>query len=98
MKMYRHGDIFLREVNKLPVGAKKKQGRVIAEGEATGHKHKVKGDATLYEKDGVLYLAVEGETAPLTHQEHKTIEIPKGNYEIIQQQEYTPEVWRMVVD
>ena len=71
----------------------------LAEGEVTGHKHRIaEGQAQLYEKDGTLYLRVISETVLLTHEEHKAISIPQGNWTIRIQREYEPEGWRYVAD
>jgi hypothetical protein len=51
----------------------------LAEGEVTGHCHRLQS-STVYElEDGVReFSAPKGDV--LTHEEHKTIEIPAGNY------------------
>lgn len=71
----------------------------LAEGEVTGHKHQIKdGEAELYEKNDVLYLKVLSETAILTHEQHKEIAIPRGNWMVKIQREYEPAGWRYVAD
>jgi hypothetical protein len=65
---------------------------ILAEGEVTGHKHQiVNGQATLYETRGALFLKVRSETATLSHEEHKAIQIPQGTWMIRIQREYNPE-------
>jgi hypothetical protein len=71
---------------------------ILAEGEVTGHKHQiVNGQATLYrtylgsEQGGALFLKVISETATLSHEEHKAIQIPQGTWMIRIQREYNPE-------
>jgi len=55
----------------------------LAEGEATGHAHRVTdGVAALYEFEDKKYLQIQSELAMLTHEEHKALQIPEGNYEI----------------
>lgn len=93
--MYRHGDVIIKKVSKIL--GKKLNHLILAEGESTGHKHQVVGDAELYEENGVLYLHVE-EESKVVHEEHKEIILPKGDYEITIQREYTPEGWKNVVD
>jgi hypothetical protein len=84
--MYRHGELIIRVVKE--VKGKKRNNLILAEGEATGHKHEITtGDAELYDENGTLYLSVKSE-AELTHQDHDTITLPKGNYEITIQKEY----------
>lgn len=83
------GDVFLVPC-KVPEGAKKKQGKTLAYGEATGHHHSVlEDDVTLYEEDGVLYLKAEKEVS-VTHQEHKPITVPAGEWRVGIVQEYDP--------
>jgi hypothetical protein len=75
------GDVLIKKVSE--VKGKKLNHLTLAKGEMTGHHHTItKGDAELYEHEGTLFLRVNSETAELTHQEHKMIEIPKGDYEI----------------
>lgn len=100
---YRQGDVGLRLVTRTPKGKKQdaENGRIIlARGEATGHHHSVcagKAGMTI-EDDGVRLLSVGPEGVTLDHQEHATITLLPGTYEVIQQREYTPEEIRSVVD
>jgi len=72
---------------------------VLAEGEVTGHAHRItEGEAELYELENRLYLRVHSETAMLTHEEHRAIAIPKGNWIVRIQREYEPGSWRSVSD
>ncbi len=88
--IYRNGDICIKQIDKLPEGLVEKKSNILAEGEVTGHAHKLlKNGFTLYEKEGVLYLSVK-ELTPLTHEEHKTIEIAPGEYIIQTEREYNP--------
>lgn len=94
---YRHGDVLISEVKEIK--GKKLKHLVLAEGEVTGHAHRItEGEAELYEHEGTLFLKVLSENAALTHEEHKRIELPKGNYEIKIQREYQPDGWRYVAD
>lgn len=99
MTKFRHGDVLICSTKIIPKNAKKLTHLVLAEGEVTFHAHRItEGDATLYEENGVLYLHVESETATLTHEEHKRIDLPKGDYQITIQREYQPDGWRRVAD
>jgi len=106
--VYRHGELliklapsgmekFISDVGKGKEGnyslkVKKLNHSILAEGEATGHKHEiVEGDIELFEVEGTLYLRVKSEEAKLAHPEHKTIAIEKGTYEVDHQREYVPE-------
>ena len=97
MKAIRQGDVILLPVQQ--VDGQKKLDLILAEGEVTGHKHRIsEGQAELYEQDGSLYLRVLSETALLTHEEHQAISIPQGNWVVKIQREYEPEGWRYVAD
>lgn len=102
--MYQQGDVLIKKVDKLPEGLIKthdKRGHVLAEGEATGHFHAIKETekATMYERDGKLYLNVIDE-CDVTHQEHHKITLPKGDYEIdrVQEWDYFEQEARAVID
>jgi len=105
--IYRHGDVVLTTDAVIPVGAKEikpravagKVGHILAEGEVTGHAHRIdpECEVTMYEKDGKTYLSVK-EEAPLTHEEHHTIDLPAGDYSWQIQREYEPDGWREVAD
>tara|TARA_B100000315_G_C14458353_1_gene532525 strand:+ start:123 stop:437 length:315 start_codon:yes stop_codon:yes gene_type:complete len=95
---YRHGDILVIGVNRIPKEARPLNHLELAKGEATGHAHIVNGEATLYERNRILYLKVHNNDAYLRHEEHKAINLPIGNYKIKKQREYKPERWIEVVD
>ena len=79
--MYQQGDVVLKRVS--AIRGKKLNHLTLARGESTGHHHTItEGNAELYEENGTLFLRVLSEVAELTHQEHKTLEIPQGDYEI----------------
>jgi hypothetical protein len=97
MQPIRQGDVILVPVPEIE--GKKLSHLTLAEGEVTGHKHRISdGQAELFEKDGTLYLRVFSDVATLTHEEHKAISIPQGNWMIRIQREYEPEGWRYVAD
>jgi hypothetical protein len=93
------GDVLIRRVSE--VKGKKLNHLTLALGEATGHHHTItEGDAELYEHEKTLFLKVNSKKATLTHQEHKTIEIPQGEYEIgiVKEYDHFSEEARNVVD
>ena len=101
---HRHGDVGIMPVAPPARGGRKKLPHLtLADGEVTGHSHRVvsldgsPADAELYERDGKLYLRC-GKPSAVIHQEHARIELPKGTFEIIQQREWSPEGVRRVVD
>ncbi|HEY9829285.1 MAG TPA: hypothetical protein V6D26_01815 [Stenomitos sp.] len=105
MQPIRQGDVILLSIKPTDsIAAVEDLGKrlphlTLAEGEVTGHSHRIsEGQAELYEKDGTLYLRVLSETATLTHEEHKAIQIPQGSWMVRIQREYEPEGWRYVAD
>jgi hypothetical protein len=89
--IYRHGDLCIKSIEKLPEGLKKLNTNIVAEGGATGHSHTLLGqDFEIYEDaKGVMYLSIASPTE-ITHQEHETKEIGKGYYIIEREQEFDP--------
>lgn len=101
-KQYRQGDVLLKPVNEIPVGAVEAAPDgdrvVLAYGEVTGHAHAIEAMlATILKHGGKEYLRVLP-GAFLRHEEHAPIEIEPGAYEIVHQREYEPQSWRRVVD
>jgi hypothetical protein len=82
MDWYQQGDVMIKPVEAIPADGTRVGEAVLAEGEATGHRHVAVGDGVaVLEREGILYLnAPSG--ARMTHAEHKEIEIPPGQYEI----------------
>jgi len=134
-KHYRHGDILLIKIDKLPenIRFKTKKSKVILKGEVTEHAHRLGGNAKILEvaekianrplppriRDGrvlpyagpitqkllslladkqVIGYAVVKEPTELTHEEHNTITLPVGTYEIKRQREYDADYIRFVED
>jgi hypothetical protein len=98
--MYRHGDILVAAVSEIPSDARKLQHLVLAEGELTGHSHRIADadDAVLYKAGGEMFLRVIARAATLIHQEHGPIELPQGNYRVWRQREYAPQEIRTIRD
>jgi hypothetical protein len=104
--MYRQGDILLIPIKSSRVGASvlRENGDVVlAHGEATGHKHRIPSrHADLFERPGTPApserILRARALVRLLHEEHDTIELPKGTYRVIRQREYAPEAIRMVAD
>ncbi len=91
--MYRQGDVLLRKIDNVsPYLQFQEVGKeyVVAEGEKTGHKHKLASNGGIqiagYGIGGGLTatLAMPG---VLTHDEHAPIELEPGTYGITQEQE-----------
>lgn len=105
MERGRHGDLAIDRVQELPKGLKKiTNGNILAEGEATGHHHKLVAEPNcevnvFVDENGNKYFEVIGK-AKLTHQEHKTITIHEGYYRVQIEKEFDPwaEELRRVAD
>lgn len=95
--MQRQGDLLIVKVNGIPEDAVKKDSRILAEGEATGHMHELTG-GEVYEKGNTLYFRVDEKQITLKHQEHGALTFEPGIYKVIRQREYEPEGWRYVAD
>jgi hypothetical protein len=104
--MYRQGDVLLIRVDQeIPKRAKEitENGRVVlAYGEVTGHAHAIYPQvivadkppaqpAKLWDAGAERFLQVMEKTA-LRHEEHEAIDLEPGNYKVIRQREYDPEV------
>ncbi|MDX1962259.1 MAG: hypothetical protein SFX18_03840 [Pirellulales bacterium] len=101
MQLYRHGDLLVQSDHHLPSEAKRLQHLVLAEGELTGHSHRIaeKDAAVLYRTElGELFLQVTAKQATLVHQEHGPIVLGTGIYSIWRQREYSPREIRVVRD
>lgn len=85
------GDVLMAEVGQLPDGVEKLSHLILAKGEATGHKHQVRGrNAQLYAlpKTNRRFLQVLECPVIVEHEEHKPITLPIGIYEIGVAMEY----------
>ena len=90
----------IRKIKEIPSSVKPTNTTTIAEGEKTGHKHQLQGNVAVYKHElGSLYFEVKTST-DLVHQEHRTINIPKGKYMVEQEREFNPfeNVRRLVLD
>lgn len=97
-KNFRHGDVLIIPTAEKIQGKEEKD-LILARGEVSGHAHRItKGDAHLFKFDEKTYLRVTSKFALLTHEEHKALQIPQGDYEIKIQTDYTPEGWKRVED
>lgn len=105
-KMYRQGDVLIVAVESVPADLvevpRTKRGVVLAEGEVTGHAHRIPSrHASLYRSEtDARYLRVMG-PAPvqLQHEEHSPVTLPPGSYRVTIHREYQPgELPRQVQD
>ena len=68
---------------------------VLAYGEVTGHRHAIaEPHAELLalpdQEIERRFLRIVGDKALLRHEEHDTITLPPGTYQVVQQREYVP--------
>ena len=85
----RQGDVLLEETNLEEYKDKKLLGsgrRVLAYGEVTGHSHVLDGNIRYYENNGTIICQIE--EGVLSHEEHGNINIPRGDYVVINQREH----------
>ena len=96
-KMYRQGDLLIVEIDRIPKRRKmrKVNDRIILRGEATGHAHQLVGGDLYSARWGLgfnqpeMYIDI-AKTGQIVHQEHATLELPKGFYRVVRQREYSP--------
>ena len=94
--LLRQGDVLLVPVERIPEDAsvvELSSRIVLAEGEVTGHAHAVLGERVelVETDDGTLYVEVVGEEpAKLVHEEHDTLLLAPGSFEVRRQREYEP--------
>lgn len=100
--IYRQGDVLIIPVAEIPAGLKQTKRVTLALGEVTGHHHSITDDHCTGFAETIEslaeYLLVETQPAELTHQEHSTITIAPGKYQVVRQVEYTPEALKNVAD
>jgi hypothetical protein len=53
---------------------------ILAEGEVTGHSHRIAAAAAVFERDDGLLEFDLAEPADVTHEEHGTVSLPPGEY------------------
>jgi hypothetical protein len=101
--MYRQGDFLFIPVSTTPEGEKEKRvgGKlIIGYGEATGHHHatRAKNASIIKGVEGVRWFSVLDVSVEVTHNEHATITIPAGVYEIRQERTYHAGKIQRVID
>lgn len=96
-KMYRQGDVLITACDPPHGSADPQKDLVLAEGEATGHAHRVVGKAILMMIAARMYLHTQ-EQSQVTHEEHGHIDLDPGWYEIRRQREFHAGMIRPVLD
>jgi hypothetical protein len=91
---FQQGDLIIKstEIKQKDFG-KKLNHLILQKSDVSNHKHQlINGDAILYEgknKDE-FYLNVKSDKIELIHEEHKSINIPKGKYYVYGVREFDP--------
>ncbi len=87
----RQGDVLLVPVfdTAIPETAELKADGVIARGEATGHHHRIVGNAEVFEGYNEIFVRVGPSGASIVHEEHRpaTLE-PATTYKVNRAREY----------
>lgn len=85
--IYRQGDILLKPISNIPKNTTKKD-LILAHGEITGHCHQFLDtiNVTCYELQQQQFVDVY-QDSELVHNEHDTLLIESGKYEVIRQRE-----------
>jgi hypothetical protein len=98
--LYRHGDVMIQRIDRLPSNAQQQVGATLAYGEVTGHSHRFAQSnlVQLWERNGTLFLEVKAASAALVHEEHQRIDVPQGFYRYWKQREYRPDAFVEVED
>lgn len=112
-RIVRQGDVILIPIEDTPRNThpiNRENGRlVLAHGEVTGHAHAIadntvelvtpEGGIVTADEAAELYLLVHGsDPVDLVHEEHATIQVPPGRYEVRRMREYAPEAPRRLAD
>lgn len=102
-KMFRQGDVLIVAVDSIPTDAKEiprtERGVILAEGEVTGHAHRIpsRHAVLMRTESDARYMRLTAPVA-LNHEEHTTVDIPKGDYRVSIHHEYAPDEIRRVED
>lgn len=94
-KSYRQGDVLFYEMEdkdfliREEVPHSENSDIILALGEVTGHKHRVSSrEAKEYRSSGRRFLSVGKQGAKVKHEEHNTLPLPQGIYEVVIEREY----------
>ena len=112
-EIFAHGDLLIERVPDVaPSGTVEENADgaelVLAEGEATGHRHAIRERVTKFRDDSLardipagLYLGhvrVGSAYARVTHDEHAPLTLPRGTYRVRRQRELGPRDARVLAD
>jgi len=101
-KVYRHGEILLRKISKLPTGLKESKTNVIMSGSHANSHTFNNGKLYLKKENDFVFGYFRAKDTSLLHPEHSPkigdAKIPDGNYELRKQQEHTPSGLVPIID
>jgi acyl CoA:acetate/3-ketoacid CoA transferase len=99
MNYFQTGDLLYIETTELPKKLTAIKSGVILHSDTTGHSHVVHNAKLFKNTDGKMFIQVP-KLAKLTHEEHKDLKLPKGNYEIriVQEFDHAENEARSVID
>lgn len=97
----RQGDVLLVPIAEptmyaAPIRRDRKEGIVVAAGEATGHHHRIRSrHARMYRHNTNRFIrtfkcSVKEQRPQLTHEEHAPVDLAPGWWKVVMQREYTP--------
>jgi hypothetical protein len=86
MEVYRQGDVVIRKLAKTYTDDVREHQSILARGEVTGHAHRLTDGE--WRCNGKTLVVIT--YALLEHEEHSTIRLPSGVYEIFRQRELDP--------
>ena len=99
-----HGDVIFLRVDEIPSKVEKEEDfdGIVQWGEVTHHAHRLSGkefEMYKYFEEGRRFLLLKEDTE-ISHEEHLTIKIPKGKYEvrIVREVDHFKDLVRQVVD
>jgi hypothetical protein len=105
VRLRAQGDILIERVDDLPISGQVLQADdegsvIIAEGELTGHHHRLLGSVCLFRDDALArdipedlyvgHLRVKGPAAQLVHEEHAPIALEQATYRVRRQRQLDP--------
>jgi hypothetical protein len=111
--LFAQGDLLIERVEDIPpsgtpAGPASDGAVVLAEGEATGHRHVIFDRVTMFRDDGLArdipsglyvgHLRVDGPSARIQHDEHSPVTLPRGTYRVRRQRELEPRDAHIIAD
>jgi hypothetical protein len=90
--LWRQGDLYIERVSAVPAEAVRLSHLVLADGELTGHRHRIDdlNCAIQFELRENRFLEVTSDQADLVHDEHGAIRLDRGIYRVWRQREFDP--------